>query len=100
MVTKGVRSIQQVLVKWSGWPASLATWEDVEALRQRFPAAPAWGQAGSLQGGRCYLHQQVYIPLYAWASAIYSAQVAQCACVGPRVATARVSGVRELRVFP
>jgi len=51
MVTKGVRSIQQVLVKWSGWPASLATWEDVEALRQRFPAAPAWGQAGSLQGG-------------------------------------------------
>ena len=51
MVTKGVRSIQQVLVKWSGWPASLATWEDMEALRQRFPAAPAWGQAGSLQGG-------------------------------------------------
>ena len=50
MVTKGVRSIQQVLVKWSGWPASLATWEDMEALRQRFPAAPAWGQAGSLQG--------------------------------------------------
>ena len=46
----------------------------------------------------CYLHQQVYIPLYAWASAIYSAQDAQCACVGPRVATARVSGVRELRV--
>ena len=29
----------------------MATWEDLEALRQRFPSAPAWGQAGSLQGG-------------------------------------------------
>ena len=36
----------------------------------------------------CYHHQQDYIPLYAWASAIYSAQDSQCACVGPRVATA------------
>ena len=51
MVPKGVNSIQRVLVKWSAWPASLATWEDMEALRQRFPAAPAWGQAGPLHGG-------------------------------------------------
>jgi hypothetical protein len=28
-------------------PRSLATWEDLEALKQRFPRAPAWGQAGS-----------------------------------------------------
>jgi hypothetical protein len=26
--------------------AALTTWEDTEALRQRFPAAPTWGQAG------------------------------------------------------
>ena len=51
MVSKGVHSVQQVLVKWSGWPASLATWEDMEALLQRFPAAPAWGQAGPLHEG-------------------------------------------------
>ena len=39
------------MIQWSGLPAALATWEDVEALRQRFPHAPAWGQAGSYQGG-------------------------------------------------
>ena len=51
LVSKGVRPVQQVLIKWSGWPDALATWEDLEALRQRFPSAPAWGQVGSLQGG-------------------------------------------------
>jgi hypothetical protein len=39
-------SSHQVLIKWSDSPESLATWEDLEALRQRFPLAPAWGQAG------------------------------------------------------
>ena len=28
-------------------PASLATWENLEQLRQQFPFAPAWGHAGS-----------------------------------------------------
>jgi hypothetical protein len=51
MVSRGSSSVQQVLVKWSGWPEALATWEDSEALYHRFPAAPAWGQAGSLRGG-------------------------------------------------
>ncbi|WVZ69878.1 LOW QUALITY PROTEIN: hypothetical protein U9M48_018599 [Paspalum notatum var. saurae] len=37
---------KQVLVKWLQLPLELATWEDFEALRQRFPRAPAWGQAG------------------------------------------------------
>jgi hypothetical protein len=31
-------------------PVSLSTWEDIEALRQCFPRAPAWGQAASHQG--------------------------------------------------
>jgi transposase InsO family protein len=51
LVSKGSSSLQQVLIKWSGWSDALATWEDLEALRRQFPAAPAWGQAGSLQGG-------------------------------------------------
>jgi hypothetical protein len=44
-------SVAQVLVKWSNLDADLATWEDMEALRQRFPFAPAWGHAGAQGGG-------------------------------------------------
>jgi hypothetical protein len=36
----------QMLIKWSNWPPSLATWEDEGDIRQRFPFARAWGQAG------------------------------------------------------
>lgn len=32
-------------------PASLATWEDALLLHQRFPRAPAWGQAGPRRRG-------------------------------------------------
>jgi len=39
--------VLQGLIKWSGLPQSLATWEDLEPLKQRFPRAPAWGQAVS-----------------------------------------------------
>jgi hypothetical protein len=39
--------VPQVLVHWSHMPTTLATWEDEESLRQQFPRAPAWGQAGS-----------------------------------------------------
>lgn len=31
----------QALIQWSGLPFALATWKDMEALRQRFPRAPA-----------------------------------------------------------
>ncbi|KAK3121665.1 hypothetical protein QOZ80_8BG0658470 [Eleusine coracana subsp. coracana] len=51
VLTRGVKTVNQVLVKWSGMDESLATWEDLESLRQRFPRAPAWGQARSLGGG-------------------------------------------------
>jgi len=37
----------QILVKWSSLPEELATWENLESLRHRFPAAPAWGHSGS-----------------------------------------------------
>ena len=46
---RGTRAIAQVLVQWSNGSEDQATWEDMEQLRQRFPAAPAWGQAG-IQG--------------------------------------------------
>jgi hypothetical protein len=36
--------IPQLLVRWSGWPPSMATWEDEHDAKQRFPAAPAWGE--------------------------------------------------------
>jgi hypothetical protein len=51
VATAGSTVRLQALIQWSGLPASLATWEDVEALRQRFPRAPAWGQAGAYPGG-------------------------------------------------
>ncbi|WVZ86941.1 hypothetical protein U9M48_033652 [Paspalum notatum var. saurae] len=51
VVSKGTSSVTQVLVQWSGWPSSMATWEDRAPLLQRFPAAPAWGHAGSKGGG-------------------------------------------------
>lgn len=42
---KGQVMVPQALIQWSDQPESLATWEDLEELRQRFPRAPAWGQA-------------------------------------------------------
>uniref|UniRef100_A0ACD5VNY2 Uncharacterized protein n=1 Tax=Avena sativa TaxID=4498 RepID=A0ACD5VNY2_AVESA len=43
---QGPVAVSQVLVQWSGQPESLATWEDVDELKQRFPRSPTWGQAG------------------------------------------------------
>jgi transposase InsO family protein len=51
VVSRGLRAVQQGLIQWSSLSPSLATWEDLEALRQRFPLAPAWGQAGAQGGG-------------------------------------------------
>jgi hypothetical protein len=47
----GTEVCLQALIKWSGMSTALATWEDIEALRQHFPRAPAWGQAGAYRGG-------------------------------------------------
>jgi hypothetical protein len=49
--TSGDHPIEQGLIRWSHMPASLATWENLEQLKQQFPRAPAWGHAGS-QGGQ------------------------------------------------
>jgi hypothetical protein len=44
---------------WSSQPSSLATWEDLEALKHTFPQAPAWGQAGSHGGGNVSIPSSV-----------------------------------------
>ena len=41
----------QILVQWSSWPPSLATWEYEDDMKHRFPDAPAWGQALSKERG-------------------------------------------------
>jgi hypothetical protein len=53
---KGGTDIAQVLVQWSNMSPELATWEDKEALQQRFPLAPIWGQPGAqARGGVAWL---------------------------------------------
>jgi hypothetical protein len=42
---------EQIQVQWSNTDDQDITWEDKLELQQRFPAAPAWGQAGSQGGG-------------------------------------------------
>ena len=49
-IKRGRGYTQEVLVSWTGLPASLCTWEPEALLRRRFPDAPAWGQA-AFQGG-------------------------------------------------
>lgn len=50
LIRKGSKMVEQVHVGWSGEEPSAITWENPHGLRRRFPAAPAWGQAGT-QGG-------------------------------------------------
>jgi hypothetical protein len=51
LVAHGAKTIMQVLIKWSALPETLSTWEDLEAIKQRFPAALAWGQAVTQEEG-------------------------------------------------
>jgi hypothetical protein len=47
----GSSTRQEALIRWTGLTDSLPTWENLQALRRRFPDAPAWGQAGSEEDG-------------------------------------------------
>lgn len=51
LVKKGNAAYLQVLVQWSSLPTSMATWEDYEVLRKRYPKATAWGQSASQGAG-------------------------------------------------
>lgn len=51
LIKKDNAAYLQVLIKWSSMPPSMATWEDYDVLRQRFPGAAAWGQAATQGDG-------------------------------------------------
>jgi hypothetical protein len=51
IISRGVKHVHQALIQWSFSPASLATWQDLIALRQRFLKAHAWGQAAPVERG-------------------------------------------------
>lgn len=51
LVKKGNCVIVQVLVKWVNVPATSATGEDFEVIKQRFPDHVAWGQEPFGAGG-------------------------------------------------
>jgi hypothetical protein len=38
---RGHRDVKQLLIKWTNLDEELATWEDAEAITQRFPGALA-----------------------------------------------------------
>jgi hypothetical protein len=50
-MTSGDQPVLQGLIKWSGMPEELSTWENLEVLRHRFPLAPTWGQVVSQEEG-------------------------------------------------
>jgi hypothetical protein len=47
----GSSTVREGLIRWTGMADTLATWENLQELRHRFPSAPAWGQAGSEERG-------------------------------------------------
>ena len=51
LVKRGNAAIPQVLIQWTRLPPTSTIWEDYNVIRQRFPQAPAWGQASSSVGG-------------------------------------------------
>lgn len=48
---QGATPFSQVLVRWTGMPNSLPTWENLLDIQRSFPSAPAWGQAVTEGGG-------------------------------------------------
>jgi hypothetical protein len=47
LVKKGNTAIPQVKLPWVGLPSTATTCEDYNNIKQHFPTALAWGQAGS-----------------------------------------------------
>lgn len=48
---KGANQATQVKIKWSNRDESLATWENLNEMKFRFPDAPAWGKPVLKEGG-------------------------------------------------
>lgn len=51
VVKKGNAAHLQVFVRWSSLQATSSTWENYTVIKERYPHAPAWGQAGPEGGG-------------------------------------------------
>jgi hypothetical protein len=51
LLHQGTSSVMQGLIKWSNLLESLATWEELEALRQQFPRTLVWEHLGAQGGG-------------------------------------------------
>ncbi|XP_070005380.1 uncharacterized protein [Nicotiana sylvestris] len=47
MIRKGNKVVVQLLIQWEHLDEAQATWEDVNALRVRFPSFLSWGQRSS-----------------------------------------------------
>jgi hypothetical protein len=56
--TKGHRTSYQLLIKWKGSAAELATWEEEDEILRLFPEFTAWGQAVSNGGGDVTVHKR------------------------------------------
>jgi hypothetical protein len=54
MRTRLAHGVQQVLVHWKGETAASATWEDLDAFRERYPAFQLEDEL-ALQGERCHV---------------------------------------------
>jgi hypothetical protein len=50
-VRKGSSAITQVLIKWTGLPPEMSSWEEYNVLKSRFPNSAIWGPVGSSGGG-------------------------------------------------
>jgi hypothetical protein len=55
-VKRGRKMAPQVKLQWDGLPETCATWEYLYAVVEAFPDAPAWGQAGTREGGIVTTH--------------------------------------------
>lgn len=51
VVPTATGSVEQGLIRWSGWSHDMATWENLLHLHQLYPRAPAWGQADPQEPG-------------------------------------------------
>lgn len=47
----GGTHVKEGLIRWTCMPDTLATWENLQEMKQCFPLAPAWGQGGSQEEG-------------------------------------------------
>jgi hypothetical protein len=94
--TSGSSPMEEVLVQWSQMPPSLATWENWEHIKQRFPRAPPWGHAGSKEGGlSAHLLQLPAVPLLLKIRRLQRSRPGRHVSVGPTQCCPAQNGQRR-----